>query len=189
MILSTIPPFSQRKPLYPFMFLFWGEAPQIGLQTFVDNFCLTIFWGWYDVLFWRCVPFSLKSYYQKLLVKVGSRLDTMEVSMPWSLNILSMKTWSTNFWVNGCRRVQKWAYLESLSTTTMMTDFFPDFGRLVMKSMETFVHMEARSGNGCKVLDSLIISRLFHCHTSHSATKLRMSFFMLVQKKEWHARA
>ena len=63
--------------------------------------------------------------------------------------------------VNGWGRVKKRTYLEILYTTTMMTDLFPDFGRLVMKSMETYVQMEAGSHNGCKVLGNLIVSPLW----------------------------
>jgi len=58
--------------------------------------------------------------------------------------------------------MQKWAYLESLSTTTMMTDLFPDFQRPVMKSIETSVHIDAGMGNGCNVPGALTVSRLWH---------------------------
>ena len=71
----------------------------------------------------------------------------------------------------------------------MMTELLPDFGTPVMKSMETSVYIEAGKGKGCKVPGSMIVSPLLHWHTSHSATKVRMSCFMLVQKKEWSALA
>jgi hypothetical protein len=38
------------------------------------------------------VPWNLKLYFQKFLVKVGSCSETIEWGIPWSLNILSMKT-------------------------------------------------------------------------------------------------
>jgi hypothetical protein len=40
--------------------------------------------------------------------------------------------------VKGCINEQKWVYLESLSTTTMMTDLLATFGNPTMKSIETF---------------------------------------------------
>jgi len=42
----------------------------------------------------------------------------------------------------------------------MMTNLFPDFGRPVMKSIETYVHIDARMGNGCNVPSALTVSPL-----------------------------
>lgn len=42
-----------------------------------------------------------------------------------------------------------WAYFDSLSTTTKMTDFSLDFGKPVMKSITISSHMTFDICNGC----------------------------------------
>jgi hypothetical protein len=49
----------------------------------------------------KCVPGSLNSSYQNLLVNVGSRFETMEVGIPCNLKIRSMKVWETKEEVKG----------------------------------------------------------------------------------------
>ena len=93
-----------------------------------------------------------------------------------------MKDWATKAGVKGCGRAQKRAYLESFSTTTMMTDLLPDFGRPVMKSIETSVQIEAGMGNGCNVPGDLTVSPLWCWQMSHLATKVRFPFSCLSKK-------
>lgn len=136
MTISIIP------PLHQLMLSIWNKVAQVGLQTFVYLFGLTIFMGWYVVLIWSCVPCSLNNSYQKLLVKVGSQSDTIELSMSCSLKIWSMKNSEIEARVNECGKAQKWVYLESRSTTSIIIDLLLDLGRLIMKSMEKPIHIE-----------------------------------------------
>jgi len=43
----------------------------------------------------------------------------------------------------------------------MMADLFPDFGRPVMKSIETSVQIDAKMGNDCNVPGVLTVSPLW----------------------------
>jgi hypothetical protein len=95
-------------------------------------------------------------------VIVGSWLEKKEWGMPWSLKILSIKIWATMEVMDGCWIAHKWAYLERLSTTTMMTDLFPDLGKPTMKSIEIYVWIVGGIGSGWNVLGALTVSPLFH---------------------------
>ena len=86
--------------------------------------------------------------------------------------------------VNGWGRAQKWAYLERRSTTTIMTDLFPDLGNPVINSIEISFQIAGGIGSSWRVPGDLTVSPLLHWHTSHSATNLRISFFIPSQKKE-----
>lgn len=65
----------------------------------------------------------------------------------------------------------------------MITSLFPELGRPVIKYKETFVHIEAGRGKGCKVLSVFIVSPLLRWKMSHSTTNVKMSCFILAQKK------
>ena len=104
--------------------------------------------------------------------------------MPWSLKTWSMKIWATVDAVNGWWRAQKWAYLESRSTTTIITDLFPDLGKPVIKSIDISFQISGGIGSGWSVPRDLTVSPLLRWHTSHSATNLQMSCFIPSQKKE-----
>ena len=70
------------------------------------------------------------------------------------------------------------------STTTIITDLFPDLGKPVIKSIDISFQISEGIGSGWSVLRYLTVSPLLHWHTSHSATNLRMSCFIPSQKKE-----
>jgi hypothetical protein len=95
-----------------------------------------------------------------------------------------MKIWATVDAVNGWGRAQKWAYLERRSTTTIITDLFPDLGKPVIKSIDISFQISGGIGSGWSVPEDLTVSPLLRWHTSHSATNLRMSCFIPSQKKE-----
>ena len=69
-----------------------------------------------------------------------------------------MKTCATISSVKGYGKAQKGAYLERRSTTIMMTELLPTFGRTTINSMEMSVEM------GRDYIDSwvLIVSPLLH---------------------------
>ena len=64
-----------------------------------------------------------------------------------------------------------------------MTTMMVNLGRLVMNSIETYVHIELGIGNGCNVLGVFIVSPLLHWQTSHSTTNVLMSYFIPSKKK------
>jgi hypothetical protein len=66
----------------------------------------------------------------------------------------------------------------------MMMDLFPDLGKPIIKSIEISFQIAGGIDNGCSVPDDLNVSPLLRCHTSYSATKLRMSCFIPSHKKE-----
>lgn len=164
------------------MLLVRSETTQIGFQAFFDYLCLTISLRMINCTDLEMCSLEFERFLPKFYVKVGSRPNIIEVSMPCTLNIWSMRICANNVRVNGWGRAQKWEYLESLSTTTMITDLFLDVGRPVMKSMDMSIHTDAKRGKGCKVPSCLIFSPLLRWNTSHLEKKVRMSFFMLVQK-------
>ena len=87
MISGIIPPFKKRWPLSPLVLLFKGKASQIGFKTFVDCFSLTICLWMERCTHLTYVLWCLNSSFQNLLVNVGSRLNKVEVGMPWILKI------------------------------------------------------------------------------------------------------
>jgi len=91
--------------------------------------------------------------------------------------------------VKGWDKEHKLAFLEILSSATIMTDLFPDFGNPTMKSMDRSVHIVGRIGNGCNDLGVSIVSPFFLWKISHSAKKVKISFYIPAQKKECLARA
>jgi hypothetical protein len=44
----------------------------------------------------------------------------------------------------------------------MMTDLFPDLGKMVIKSIEISFQIAGGIGSGCSVLDDLTVSPLLH---------------------------
>lgn len=136
----------------PLVFLFWCKISQTFFKTLTHNFSLAI-----SLWMVRCAHF-----HPKFTSESGTTVRLIEVGMPWIFKIFYNKIWATTISVKGCWIAQKWAYLESQSTTTMMTNLLPSFGRLAIKSIEMYFHSVAGIGIGCKVLGFFIILSLFH---------------------------
>lgn len=83
-----------------------------------------------------------------MLVNVGSQSVTVENGMRWSLNTLSIKMWAMLEAVYGWAREIKWAYLDSLSTTTIITLQPWDSGSPSIKSIEMSCHTLVGIGKG-----------------------------------------
>ena len=88
--------------------------------------------------------------------------------------ILALKGWES---------AQKFAYLVSLSTTTMMTLFPSDLGRPVIKSIETSSQRWLGMTNGCRRPGFLVVLTLFCWQTKYSTTNLWISNLRPSQKK------
>lgn len=103
-------------------------------------------------------------------MKVGSQFDTIEVGIPFSFKIWSMNICTTIATVKGCINEQKLAYLESLSTTTMITNLVLSFLNPTMKSIEMFLQIETGMGRGWTFLGGLInysllrVGQSWSCH-------------------------
>jgi hypothetical protein len=69
---------------------------------------------------------------------------------PWSLMMWSINSYAMVWVVKGWAEGRKWEYLVSLSTTTRMTLYFPDLGRLSTKSMEIWLQAWLGMGNGTR---------------------------------------
>ena len=62
--------------------------------------------------------------------------------------------------------------MERLSTTTMMTDLFPDLGKPKMKFIEISVQIVGQIGSGWSVSGVVTVSPLLSWKVSHSTTKV-----------------
>jgi hypothetical protein len=76
------------------------------------------------------------------------------------------------------------AYMESLSTKTMMIDLLLDLGHPKMKSIDIFSHTIGGVWICCSSLGVFLVSTLLCWKRSHSTTKVRISLFMPSQKNE-----
>ena len=85
--------------------------------------------------------------------------------------------------LKGWERSQHCAYLVSLSTTTIIKLFPSDWGRLVIKYIDTSSQCWHGMLSGCKRPGVLTISTLFCWKTKHSTINLRTSYLRPSQKK------
>src|SRR3954452_16897363 len=106
-------------------------------------------WGWKAVDIASLVPRVLKRDFQKRLVNLASRSETMDCGKPWSLKMWSKKRQAVSGAVAVVRVGTKWTILEKVSTkTTMASKPALVTGSWVMKSMETCSHGALGMGRG-----------------------------------------
>lgn len=90
----------------------------------------------------------MKSVFQKLLTKMGSRSKMMELGNPCSLTTMSANNFAVVATVNWVGKALKWADLVRQSTTVSMTVKLRENGRHVIKSMVISSHTKEGIGSG-----------------------------------------
>ena len=76
------------------------------------------------------------------------------------------------FSLKGCESAQKWEYLASLSTTTMMILFPYDFAGTMIEYIEISHQQWLGMANGFRIPKVLIVSTLFYRQTKNSTANL-----------------
>lgn len=97
----------------------------------------------------------------KLLMKILSLSETIDLGKPWSFTMLLKNSLRTKLAVKGCVRGMKWMYLVKWSTTTIIVSLPFDLGTALMKS--TLMSSQAWLGisKGRSKRDRLLLSPLF----------------------------
>src|SRR4051794_18261781 len=96
----------------------------------------------------RCVPRVLKRDFQKWLVNLASRLETIDLGRPCSLKTWSKKILAVSGVVVVVREGTKWTILEKvLMKMTMASKLALVVGSYVIKSMDTCSHGAQGAGS------------------------------------------
>lgn len=152
--------FSPRKPILLTSRLSAGEAAEILLESAINDLWLTV-----------CLRMIAGAHPKFHTLKLEE--DSLEVAFEdfisvinyWGWNVmvshhLSHKILATMSAVNGWGKEMKCAYLDSRSTTTMITECPWDRGSLSMKSIEMSNQMWSGIGSGCNSPAGFIVSDL-----------------------------
>lgn len=151
---SIVPILRPREPKIPFRWFFRSETMQIGLQTSINNLCLTICLRVIDiVLILNVVPWRQNNSLQNLLKNRGLRLLMMDLGNPCSLATSQMNTSATVWAVYGCFKERKWAYFDKRSTITSITSNPWERGKPEMKSKDISPQTTSKIGMGCNIGD------------------------------------
>ncbi|KAD7116557.1 hypothetical protein E3N88_03825 [Mikania micrantha] len=102
--------------------------------------------GHYEYL---VMPFGRWSSFQKSARKRGSRSETISRGTPWSFTKSATKADATMMLVNEVANAEKCPYLESQSTSTIITVLPCETGRPVIKSMAMFSKTKLGIAKGC----------------------------------------
>ena len=86
------------------------------------------------------VPCNRNNSFQKRLINILSLSDMIEIGKLCNLTISDTNTIATERAENECFNLIKWAYLESLSTTTNSVSNPSNFGKPSTKSMVIWSH-------------------------------------------------
>lgn len=103
--------------------------------------------GWYAELYFKVIPYNLKSSLQKWLKNTLALSETMERGSPCNLTTSLVKITAIDGAENGYFRLIKCVYLLRRSTTTKIESNPSERGNLSIKSIKTSSQTWSRMGN------------------------------------------
>ena len=121
------------------------------------------------------MPCNLKISFQKLLKKIPSRSEIMDVGMPCNYTTSFIKIAATVWVEKGCFRFMKCAYLLSRSTTTRIVELPFTLGRPSMKSVVIVSQVCSGNGIGWRRPAEVVVNDLLRWQVSHSSTNFVIS--------------
>jgi hypothetical protein len=147
------------------------------LQILVNSLYLFIGLRVYVVLVRRVVLLNLNNSFPKLLVKILSLSDTIDLGIPWCFTTPSIIACAICWAEKWVLERDKCAYLDNLSTTTKIVLKPSDFGRPSIKSIEMSFKTPCATGKGRNnpagcTLSDLACWQMLHCLTKLSTSPL-----------------